>query len=90
MTESIVLKTCRDHLVIPALFFNEEVRERRVVACRVDAIHRLREAGFSQIATARVMRCHYDTVRYWLNPGLRARKMASARRRAATAKKAVQ
>jgi hypothetical protein len=75
MIRSIVIETCRAHYVMPEEFFDRKVRRGDVVACRVEAIARLRGAGFSNAGISRVTRLHYDTIRYWTNPSFRRRKI---------------
>jgi hypothetical protein len=79
MVTSIVLETCMDHGVPSEEFFDGEVRNKTAVACRIDAIARMRAAGFNNAAIARSMRRHYDSVRYWTSPKIRARKMERMR-----------
>lgn len=73
MTQSIVLTVCREHRVRPDEFFSRRT-DRKFVRCRVEAIKRLREAGFSQAGIARMVRREYSTVRYWLHPEYRERR----------------
>jgi hypothetical protein len=73
MTQSIVLTVCAEYLVSPADFFSHRT-DRRFVRCRVEAIRRLRAAGFSQAAIARLVKREYSTVRYWLHPKYRERR----------------
>ena len=81
MTSSIVLDTCRAHFVMPEEFFDNKTRRGDVIACRVEAIARLRAAGFSKAGISRAMRRHYDSVRYWTNPDFRKDKIARMHKR---------
>jgi hypothetical protein len=75
-TGSIVLDTCRSHFVTPEEFFDRRTRRSDVIACRLEAIARLRAAGFTKAGVSRAVRLHYDTIRYWTNPDHRKRKIA--------------
>lgn len=83
---SIVLATCEVHQVLPEEFFDPATRRSDVLACRIEAIARLRAAGFSNAGIARAMRRHYDSVRYWTNPNLRKRRIAGMHKRNKKAK----
>jgi hypothetical protein len=78
---SIVISTCESHQVLPAEFFDPACRRGDVIACRLEAIARLRAAEFSNAGIARAMRRHYDSVRYWTNPTLRKRRIAGMHKR---------
>lgn len=78
MTESIVLTVCREHKIKPDDFFNPKKRKRRLVKARLVAIHRLDDAGFSMAGISRMMRRHYDTIRYWMHPDYRDYKKRAA------------
>lgn len=82
MSQSIIHEACDAYGVDPEDFFSSEVKLTEIVACRIYAIARLRAEGFSKAATARVMRRHYDTIRYWTaKPGILETKRSYARAR---------
>lgn len=78
-TGSIVLDVCKEMHVLPEEFFNGS-RRHDVVEARKEAIKRFMAADFSIAGTARVMRVHFDTVRYWANPRHREKKLARLER----------
>jgi len=51
-------------------------RTRHLVRARRKAIKRLKAAGFSDAATARIMKRNVSTVQYWLHPEYRERSRA--------------
>lgn len=73
-TGSIVLDVCREMYVLPEEFFGG-CRRRDVTEARKLAIQRFKDAGFSMKGTARMMRVHLDTVRYWAHPHHRKMKL---------------
>lgn len=81
-TGSIVIEVCKAHNILPDEFFHPRARRQEVLACRVEAFLRLRDAGFNDAAIARVTRRHYDSVRYWIRPGNREHRIARMHRRA--------
>jgi chromosomal replication initiation ATPase DnaA len=71
MSDSIVLQVCRELKIHPDEFFGPK-RDRRLTRARRIAIKRLIAAGFNMAGAARMIRRNYSTVRYWMNPKLRA------------------
>ena len=82
MNQSIVLQICERHGIAPELFFSP-MRSRKLAACRRDAIVALYGAGFNQRAIGRLIRRDASTVKYWLHPKARKRKLAVMRKRKA-------
>lgn len=58
-------------------FFDKKNRGAGVVGARVIAMRRLYAAGFSKRHISMMLKCHYDTVRYWLLDGFRTRRKKS-------------
>lgn len=79
-TGSIVLDTCRAHHVTLEEFRDARARRDDIIACRIDVIKKMRAAGFSNGDIARMTGRHYDSIRYWTNPGFRARQIARVHR----------
>lgn len=78
--KSIILESCGDYGITREEFFDRRTKRSDVVACRVYAIARLRAAGFNNAGVARMIGAHYDTVRYWIKPELRANKIRGMHR----------
>ena len=74
-TGSIALDVCRELHITPEELLGG-CRRADVVRARRIAILRFKAAGFNNTATARMLKLHLDTVRYWVNPSMRARKLA--------------
>jgi hypothetical protein len=71
--KSVVLTVCEEMGVSSAEFFGPG-RSRRLTKARLVAIERLREAGFSVRATARLIKRNYATVMYWIRPEYRVQR----------------
>lgn len=78
-TGSIALDVCRE-LNITLEELRGGCRRQDVVDARKIAIFRFKAAGFNNRAISRMLSVHYDTIRYWVNPDNRAKKLARLER----------
>lgn len=74
-THEIIRSVLRQHMIHKDDFYSA-CREPNLVAARIDAAKQLREAGktIGQIALA--LKRSNDTIRYYLEPGIKRRKTA--------------
>ncbi len=70
---SIVLEVCRQCKVHPIEFFGRK-RDKRLVRCRRIAIAQLQQAGFNNMAVARLMRRSYSNIQYWTHKKYRMKR----------------
>ncbi|MBR1122127.1 hypothetical protein JQ628_11430 [Bradyrhizobium lablabi] len=78
----LVRSVMAEHRLGEEDFFKSKRQEH--LSARIDAIKRLKAAGLNHCEIALVMRRDRSTVRYWLKPDMRARKIyrvATSRRR---------
>lgn len=82
-SESVAIQVCHDMKIYPAEFFGQG-RDARLVKARREAMRRLKAAGFSNAAIARVLKRAYSTVQYWMKDDLREKRLKRCREYTAT------
>lgn len=65
--KQIIKQICRRHFVTPEALFSGDKSEESIAARR-DAIRQLSGLGLNAPGIAKAVRCHEQTVYYWLNP----------------------